>query len=173
MSSPTKKNHTTIIGNSVDINIDPYSCESEIHTDVVVLELVSIRLWGQVVNCDGEPVPNALVKLVKIVVSDCGKRYEGIAHTTSDCQGFYQFDIYSDEHAWYKILVGKANTGKEIIVSSSSKNHPTYDPDSSLYDYEPDPSSYDYAPSSYSNDDYLGDSYIPKRCSKPNDSKYI
>lgn len=115
-----------IIGNSVEINIDPCKCSSEIRTDVVVSEFTAIRLWGQIVNCDGDPIPKALVKLVKIVDDKCDKSYQGIAHTISDCEGFYQFDIYSDEQAWYKILVGKSTTGKEIIVSSntSSSHHP-------------------------------------------------
>lgn len=138
-SSHVKPNQTTVLGNSIDIEIDPYHCDHEIRTDIMVSEFTSIRLWGQIISCHGNPVPNALVKLVKICGSEDSKTYEGIAHTTSDCEGFYQFDIYSDEHAWYKILVGKSNTGKEIIVNSSTynspayTNDPTYDPYSSQY----------------------------------------
>lgn len=128
-SSHANPNQTTVIGNSIDIDIDPCHCQSEIRTDVMVSEFTSVRLWGQIINANGIPVPNALVKLVKISGVDCVKNYEGIAHTTSDCEGFYQFDIYSDEHAWYKILVGKSNTGKEIIVSSSTHNSPSYMPE--------------------------------------------
>lgn len=150
-SSHANPNQTTVIGNSIDIDIDPGHCHSEIRTDVMVSEFTSVRLWGQIINCKGLPVPNALVKLVKILGSDCGKDYEGIAHTTSDCEGFYQFDIYSDEHAWYKILVGKSNTGKEIIISSSTHNSPAYTPPAMPDEQYPS----HYTPDFYPPDEHL------------------
>ncbi|MGL4345841.1 MAG: hypothetical protein ACRCTE_11635 [Cellulosilyticaceae bacterium] len=120
--TPKPKNCQTItLGNSVEINIDPSSCASEIRADVTVSQFTSVRLWGQIVNCNNEPVANAQVKLVKITCKGEVKDYIGIAHTTSNCQGFYQFDICSDEVAWYKVLVGKSTTGKEIIVSNHAK----------------------------------------------------
>lgn len=116
MSQSTSK--TVIMGNSLDIHIDPCSCESEIRADIKVSHFTAIRLWGQILNALNEPVPNALVKLVKVFYTNNCPEYQGIAHTTSDCEGFYQFDICCDESAWYKVLVGKSNTGKEIIVSN-------------------------------------------------------
>lgn len=147
--SKNKLPQTITIGSSLEINIDPCSCASEVRADVVVSQFTSVRLWGQILNCNNEPVPNALVKLVKISCQGEHKDYEGIAHTHSDCQGFYQFDICSDENAWYKVLVGKSTTGKEIIVASNPNNNcsphanpyecdPDYDPD---YDYN---YNYDY-----------------------------
>lgn len=122
-----------IIGNSIDININPHQCETEIRADVVVAQFTAVRLWGQVVNCSGEPVPNALIKLVKIVGHAPNQDYQGIAHTVSDCDGFYQFDICSDEEAWYKVLVGKSNTGKEVIVSSANPECPSHPTPSYAY----------------------------------------
>lgn len=157
---PTRPKSSQIItmGNSIEINIDPSSCASEIRADVIVSQFTSVRLWGQIVNCENEPVANALVKLVKITSKGDVKDYIGIAHTTSNSQGFYQFDICSDENAWYKVLVGKSTTGKEIIVSSQSKinydyaqsTQPAYNPQTQYsqnydptyecedYEYDPD-----------------------------------
>ncbi|MEG0013677.1 MAG: hypothetical protein RR324_02360 [Cellulosilyticaceae bacterium] len=153
-SSHANSNQTTVIGNSMDIDIDPYHCHSEIRIDVTVSEFTSVRLWGQILNCNGMPVPNALVKLVKISGDSCDKNYKGIAHTTSDCEGFYQFDIYSDEHAWYKILVGKSNTGKEIIVSSSSHSTSTCLPDTPPNEHYPARYTPDLAPSNFGPPDF-------------------
>lgn len=121
---PPKTPPLVTLGNSIEINIDPFSCASEIRADVTVSQFAAVRLWGQVINCNNEPVCNALVKLVRLVgTGDC-QDYISIAHTTSNPQGFYQFDICSDENAWYKVLVGKSTTGKEIIVSSHTSVHP-------------------------------------------------
>ncbi len=111
-----------INGNSIDI--EPKGCDSEIKADIVVSEFNSTRLWGQIVNCYGESVSNALLKLVK-VVTDCNGRctYQGIAHSVSDCDGFYQFDLCVDEKdAKYKILVNKSATGMERIIEPSGGN---------------------------------------------------
>lgn len=109
-------NNELINGNSVDIK--PIKGDSEIKADIVVSEFNSIRLWGQILNCNGEPVPNALIKLIRIENKDKnGLVYQGIAHTVSDCQGFYQFDIDGNcpkEH--FKILVGKSATGTERVI---------------------------------------------------------
>lgn len=150
MSCSSSSNQTIVIGNSIDININPHNCNSEIRTDVVVSELTAVRLWGQIVNCEGIPVPNAMIKLVKIIEDEYGKSYKGIAHTLSDCEGFYQFNICSDENGWYKILVGKSNTGKEIIVSSSNQNCPSY---------QSEPSSQSDRAPYYPSDSFLDDNY--------------
>lgn len=133
----SKGSQLITMGNSIEINIDPSSCASEIRADVTVSQFASVRLWGQIVNCNNEPVANALVKLVKITCKGESKDYIGIAHTTSNCQGFYQFDVCSDENAWYKVLVGKSTTGKEIIVSSNPK--PNYMAEQQVYDYPQNP----------------------------------
>ncbi len=111
-----------INGNSIDIT--PQGCDSEIKADIVVSEFNSVRLWGQVLNCHGEPVSSALLKLVK-VVPDCNGKciLQGIAHSVSDCQGFYQFDLCVDDPcAKYKVLVNKSAVGTERIIENDGGN---------------------------------------------------
>lgn len=102
-------------GNSVDININ--NCECEVRADVVLSEYKAVRLWGRVINCDGEPVEKALIKLLKVEY-DCNHEYYiGIAHTISDCNGFYQFELCNyDDKSRYKILVNKATYGPDRIL---------------------------------------------------------
>lgn len=72
-------------------------CNSEIRSDIIISEHSSVRLWSQVINCNGNPIENALVKLLNIECS-CGNiSYIGIAHTITDCDAFYQFDLCSEE----------------------------------------------------------------------------
>lgn len=112
-----------ILGNSVDINVDLNNCESEIRADIIVSEYNSIRLWGQILNCKKLPVKDALVKLVKVIYSSNGNKYQGISHTLSDCEGFYQFDLCSkDRNTCYKIIVNKSNTGLEKLNNTSDGN---------------------------------------------------
>ena len=128
------ENNNGVLGNSIDINVNPCSKDVEIRADVRVEEFMTKRLWGQILNCSGCPVPNTLIKLVKVVTYDCRKEYLGIAHTVTDCEGFYQFDICSDEEACYKIIVNKAVTGGETVIETGGGNcnacsgAPSYDP---------------------------------------------
>lgn len=123
-----------VLGNSIDIKVDPSNRDVEIRADVRVEEFMTKRLWGQIINCSGCPVPNTLIKLVKIITCGCRKEYLGIAHTVTDCEGFYQFDICSDEEACYKIIVNKAVTGDETVIETGGGNcnacsgNPSYDP---------------------------------------------
>ena len=113
---------TIVTGNSLDVDVN--YCESEIRADIVVSEFNSVRLWGQIINCDGNPIPNALIKLLK--VECCGKHvtYKGVAHTISDCEGFYQFELCSnnEKNDCYKLLVSKAAYGPERIIPVSKGN---------------------------------------------------
>lgn len=52
-----------------------------------------IILWGQVKDCNNYPVPYALLKLVKVICTGVGTQYQGVAHTVSDYEGFYQLDF--------------------------------------------------------------------------------
>lgn len=117
-----------ICGNSVDIKITDVEA-AEVRADVVVESASKegpchiVRLWGQIKDCEGNPVANALLKLVKVTCTTNGKDYHGIAHTVSDCEGFYQFDLcYCDGTECYKILVSKAYTGPEQIIESGAGN---------------------------------------------------
>lgn len=114
-----KANCDMICGNSVDIEVTHRECE--IHADIVVKQLEpSIRLWGQIKDCYGNPVKGCLLKLLK-VVEKCGKvEYCGIAHTVADCEGFYQFDLPKPCYgARYKIIVSKAATGGERKIEDA------------------------------------------------------
>lgn len=113
-------------GNSLDLDVN--YCESEIRADVVVSEYNSVRLWGRIVNCKGKPVPNALVKLLKVEYDGKYVSYKGIAHTVSDCEGFYQFELCGSEEDHrdncYKIVVSKAAYGQERVIHSNGNCDP-------------------------------------------------
>ncbi len=104
-----------IIGNSEDLNIDP-NAACEVRADVSVFQYTPIKIWGQILDHRHMPIPMALVKLVKIIGTNENRKYQNIAYTTSNPEGYYQFELFTTEAAWYKVLVGKTNTGQEIIV---------------------------------------------------------
>ena len=116
--------NTIAHGNSIELEVN--SCESEIRSDIVVSEFNSVRLWGQILNCDKKPVANALIKLLRVVCNECGGvDYEGVAHTISDCNGFYQFELCADsdmDKDCYKIIVSKSAYGVERIIPVGSGN---------------------------------------------------
>ncbi|MGL4655764.1 MAG: carboxypeptidase-like regulatory domain-containing protein [Sarcina sp.] len=106
-----------ILGNSADLHVNTKDCE--VRLDLTVEKANGVRVWGQVKDCSGMPVANVLVKLVK-VMHYCGRQeYVGVAHTVSDCNGFYQFDLTNCEEADYKVLVSKSAVGNERVASSS------------------------------------------------------
>lgn len=107
---------SVVKGSDVDICVDGWM--SEIRADITLFEYSTIRIWGQVKNCQGKPICGVLLKLVKVFGCDCeGNNYEGIAHTTSDDKGFYQFEICAnDPHRHYKILAHKAALGGECRI---------------------------------------------------------
>jgi len=116
-------NNNGVLGNSIDIKVDPCNPAVEIRADVKVEEFNTKRIWGQILNCQNMPVPNTLIKLIK-VLNDCNKEYVGIAHTVTDCEGFYQFDVCADEcnPVCYKIIVNKAITGAEMVIETGGGN---------------------------------------------------
>lgn len=110
-----------VLGNSVDIDLNKI-CDSEIRADIVVNQINVKRIWGQIVNCEGKPMKNMLIKLIR-VVCECGRTYyEGVAHTITNCEGFYQFDICADDKSCYKILAGRAEQGGETIIDTNGGN---------------------------------------------------
>ncbi len=101
-------------GNSIDIEVEKEDCE--VRADLVVNRSHTVRIWGQVKDCEGDGVSDVLVKLLKVLSKKHGK-YVGVAHTITDCQGFYQFDVAKcEKDSYYKIIVGKAATGSERVV---------------------------------------------------------
>ena len=102
-----------LLGNSVNFCVTEH--DSEIKADIVVGSRKSVRVWGQVRDCNSEPVACAYVKLLKVTPNGL----VGVAHTMTDCQGFYQFDIcVCKDGCNYTVIVGKAATGEERIVST-------------------------------------------------------
>ncbi len=114
-------NRDLIIGKSVDIRITSQDA-TEIRADVVLENAEDIgknkviRLWGQIRDCSGSAVENALVKLIKVENISNSEYYEGIANTISDKNGFYQFELsYSNNQEKYKVLVNKTFQEKECM----------------------------------------------------------
>lgn len=116
------QNNNGVFGNSIDIKVDPCNTAVEIRADVKVEEYLSKRIWGQIVNCDGMPIGNTLIKLVKIVQKGNSCEYIGMAHTVTDCEGFYQFDVCANEVGSYKIIVNKAVVGDEMVMETNGGN---------------------------------------------------
>ena len=101
----------SVYGNSIDLEVNSDDCE--IKADILVSRTKSVRIWGQIKDCNNCAVEHALVKLLKI--TEC--QLYGLAHTVTDCLGFYQFEVPScDTPIKYKIIVGKAAKGKERVV---------------------------------------------------------
>jgi hypothetical protein len=112
--SSCKKEHCeNVKGNAFDIEFKKRDCE--VRADIVVgREKRCIRLWGQVKDCDGRPVEDALVKLLKPYYRNGRIEFEGVAHTKTDCLGFYQFEICpEEEHVKFRVIVSKATRGHE------------------------------------------------------------
>ena len=116
-STPTYDVCEVINGNNIDFEIKKTDCE--IRADILVSRVNTVRIWGQVKDCEGNAVSNALVKLVK-PVEKCGHvEYQGIAHAITDCNGFYQFDIAPcSGNTNFKILVGKSTSATDRIITN-------------------------------------------------------
>jgi len=115
----------SITGNTLDLDLK--KCDSEVRADIKVGKSKNccVRVWGQVKDCDGNPVKDALVKLLKSYYYHGKIKFDGISHTTTDCMGFYQFDVcVDDDNTKFKIIVSKANTGTERVIHSSGTCNP-------------------------------------------------
>jgi hypothetical protein len=108
-------------GNLTEVEVKEDDCE--IRADVTVKKRETVRIWGQVRYCDGRPVDEALVKLIKVCKHPKPKLV-GVAHTVTDCKGFYQFDVCEEEEkkATYFVLAGKAAKGKEKVAYEKECN---------------------------------------------------
>lgn len=108
-----KEQCDSVKGNSFDVEIKKRDCE--IRADIVVgRKRRCIRLWGQVKDCDGIPVEDALVKLLKVCHRNGKIEFEGVAHTQTDCLGFYQFEVCpNEENVKFRVIVSKASRGHE------------------------------------------------------------
>lgn len=112
-----------INGNNIDIDLKKNDCE--VRADVVVARNNTVRIWGQIRDCEGVPVPNALVKLVKPVKCQGKVEYQGVAHITTDCNGFYQFEVCPAPcDSCYKILVSKSTHCQDRVICPSGNCTP-------------------------------------------------
>ncbi len=120
-------NLQNVLGNSIDIKLTNNIIKnySEIKADIPVTQYNSIRIWGQVKDHKGHPIPYALLKLIKFSNGKTSTSYCGIAHTTADCQGFYQFDLCAEEGSEYKILVSKPNIDAEFTIENEGNCPPS------------------------------------------------
>lgn len=109
-----------IKGNAINVELN--KCDCEVRADIKVERKHCVRIWGQVTDCYGKPVREALVKLLKPYYCKGYIDYVGVAHTVTDCLGFYQFDVcYSDDDkSKYRVLVGKPATGNDRVVNDES-----------------------------------------------------
>lgn len=106
----------SVKGNAFDIELRNHDCE--VRVDMIVNRRKKcVRLWGQVKDCEGIPVEEALVKLLKPRFINGKIEYEGVAHTQTDCLGFYQFEVCAeDDNAKFRVIVGKASKGHERTI---------------------------------------------------------
>jgi hypothetical protein len=107
-----------ISGNVIDLDLK--KCDSEVRADIKVIKnnKACVRVWGQIKDCEGKPVKDALVKLLKSYYYHGKIEFEGVAHTTTDCMGFYQFEVcLDDEHDKFRIIVGKSTPkGRDRVI---------------------------------------------------------
>ncbi len=115
-----------IKGNAIEVEVKPKDCE--IRADIIVAKERCVRLWGQVKDCEGKPVKDALVKLLKPIWKYGRIEFIGIAHTMTDCLGFYQFDLCTEEeNTKFRVIVGKATKGNERIITTGGHCNPCKD----------------------------------------------
>jgi hypothetical protein len=113
-----------IKGNAINVELN--KCDCEVRADIKVERKHCIRIWGQVTDCSGKPVSEALVKLLKPYPKQGCVEYAGISHTVTDCLGFYQFDVCfcDDDKSKYRILVGKPAKGNDRVIYEEGKCEP-------------------------------------------------
>ncbi|MEF9953329.1 MAG: hypothetical protein RR838_12135 [Clostridium sp.] len=103
-----------IVGNNANVCIN--KCDCEVQVDLKVKKLDMVRIWGRVIDCNGQAVSEVLIKLVKPIPGG----YQGVAHTITDCSGFYQFEVCKDNSCKdYLILASKEARGPERVVTGS------------------------------------------------------
>lgn len=133
----TENDSSLIVGDvSKKINISTGLKSNEIRVDLQVKTLKSVKVWGQIIKEDNEPVNNALVKIVKELKDDKGrKEYLGVADSITDCGGFYQFCICIDDAnipSTFKVFVGMQALDHEIHVKKII-NHSSYSESKNSY----------------------------------------
>lgn len=102
-------------GNSIDVQTNDTDCE--IRADIELNRRECIRIWGQILDCDGNPIADAQVKLLQRKGRCQDSYYEGIAHTVTDCLGYYQFDLCPEDRGKeFRIIVGKSVKSNDRVI---------------------------------------------------------
>lgn len=157
-SFDANKNYCEYIqGNSTDLHIGPKDCE--IRVDLRVNRKRSVRIWGQIKDCDNIPVSGVLVKLLKVIKYSNKQDFIGVSHTVTDCNGFYQFELAKCDGSDFKIIVSKDAVGKERTISPSTNDCDTCDDCNGFADCD----NYD----NYDDCDDCDDCYYPSKPNKP------
>lgn len=106
-------------GNAIYLELNKNNCEVSTHISVVGEK--SVKLWGQVKDCEGHPVEDALIKLLKPVSQDGNIDYVGVDHTTSDNLGFYKFELSpNNENIKLIVIASKAISGNQRTIDENS-----------------------------------------------------
>lgn len=91
----------------IDISLPSSETTDQLRADITIYDYKLLRLWGQILTTTGHPISHALVQLMKVLYQGATVNFTPIAHTTSDEEGYYQFDVHADDTFSYKILVSK------------------------------------------------------------------
>lgn len=108
-----KETCVAIIPCGEDISIERSDCE--VQADLCLSRRETVVIWGNVTDCQNNPVDGALVKLLKYA-DGCSGELQGICHTYTDCKGFYQFDVPRCTEGKYRVIASKAAMGRERAV---------------------------------------------------------
>lgn len=121
--SDSKKHNDTlcIVGNSDTFNILENNCDLKV--DIIAKKHFGIRIWGQIKDCNNKPIPEALVKLIKPMLYNNKIEYKSLAHCISDDDGFYQFEIDSQEDdSAFKIIASKC-INEDLSCNENQNNY--------------------------------------------------
>lgn len=101
----------------LELNKNKYDVSAHISVE----DKKSVKLWGQVKDCKGYPVEDALIKLLKPVSQDGNIEYVGIDHTITDNLGFYKFDLSLDnQNTKLIVIASKATSGNERTIDENN-----------------------------------------------------
>lgn len=115
-----KKNHRrSFNGNGIDLEPNKKNCV--VSSPIIIEGERSVKLWGQVKDCYGHSVENVMVKLLKPVSQDGNIEYVGVAQTTTDSLGFYEFYLSRDnENTKLIVIASKASSGNGRTIDENS-----------------------------------------------------
>ena len=110
---------TTMMPAGTDVCVGHNDCK--IQADITVERVRNVIIWGNVTDCMGTPVPDALVKLMKYT-GECGSELKEICRTHTDCNGYYQFDLEYGCEGRYRVLVNACTSCEKECKSRVQRN---------------------------------------------------